>query len=60
MHPYMDELEREVREVLSKGDLESAVKWVKDKVLQSFRNGLRKRGNGRNRSMQGGKTQQTT
>ncbi len=40
---YMEEIERDFREVLSKGDVEATVQWVKDRVLQSFRNGQRGR-----------------
>lgn len=38
---YMEEFERDFREVLSKGDFEATVQWVKDRVLQSYRNGRR-------------------
>lgn len=40
---YMEEIERDFREVLKNGDVEATVQWLKDKVLQSFRNGQRGR-----------------
>lgn len=40
---YLDEVERDFREVISKGDVEALVKWVKERVLLSYRNGQRSR-----------------
>lgn len=36
---YMAEVEREFRAVWDGGDVEAAVRWVKEKILQSYRNG---------------------
>lgn len=36
---YMDEIERAFREILGKGDVEATVRWVKETILQSYRNG---------------------
>lgn len=36
---YMDEIERAFREILGKGDAEATVRWVKETILQSYRNG---------------------
>ena len=37
---HLQQLEAELRERIAEGDVESLVKWIKDQVLQSYRNGL--------------------
>jgi len=37
---YMQEFEVELRKQLSGGDTEATVKWIKQRLLDSYRNGL--------------------
>jgi hypothetical protein len=37
---HLTQLEAELRERIAEGDVEALVKWVKDQVLTSYRNGL--------------------
>jgi hypothetical protein len=37
---HLQQLDSELRDRLAEGDIEALVKWVKDQVLQSYRNGL--------------------
>jgi hypothetical protein len=37
---YIRDLERELRELLDAGDMAKVIRFVKEKVLESYRNGL--------------------
>ena len=37
---HLQDTERTLRDLLDEGDTEKIVKWVKEQVLQSYRNGL--------------------
>ena len=37
---YMQQFEQELRAQLAKGDTDASVRWIKEKVLESYRNGL--------------------
>ena len=38
---YIQDLERELRRLLAEGDDEIVIKFVKEKILESYKNGLR-------------------
>ena len=38
---HLQDTERKLRELLDEGDTEKIVKWVKERVLESYRNGLK-------------------
>jgi hypothetical protein len=38
---YIQDLEKELREKIDQMDMEALIKFFKDKVLESYRNGLR-------------------
>ena len=38
---HIQNIEEQLRNLLDKGDREAVVKWVKEAVLQSYRNGLK-------------------
>ncbi len=37
---YMQDFEREIKELLQKGDASVVIKFVKEKVLESYKNGI--------------------
>lgn len=37
---YMQDFERELKELLQKGDAPAVIKFVKEKVLESYKNGI--------------------
>jgi hypothetical protein len=49
---HIQELEREFRALLAKDDKENIVKFVKEKVFESYRNGLRDAGKSKEPSKQ--------
>ena len=38
--PYIRDLERDLRALLDEGDMGKVIRFVKEKVLESYRNGL--------------------
>lgn len=38
---YIQDIEREVRELLDAGDTDAVVRFVKEKVLESYKNGIK-------------------
>ena len=37
---HLQHIERELRALLAEGNTEAIVKWVKERVLESYRNGM--------------------
>jgi hypothetical protein len=39
MPNHLEQIEQELRDLLGKGDADAVVNWVKERVLESYRNG---------------------
>jgi hypothetical protein len=52
---HLKQLDVELRERIAEDDTETLVKWVKDQVLQSYKNGLAARKHSGDKSQESGK-----